>query len=259
MDRDIKYRIAYDALILLGSLLLLTFITRLWPIILLIILGIFVCIIRMLFLKFKTVEVIVPIEPEPAPPIPETETSIKEKAFGLLQRRVTEELLSKYPNARWIWANQNAQNDFDKNDALGIFLKNAGGHMNAKVRIHNLLFLRLDFVTAHSVVESRPILEPEAEPVIRSGEENSEMVPDMAEHEPEINYSLVAYEWVQAKLLTLNEQYNESIAQGKENLLILSYELPHPDSWFEVCEQLRQNGFDFAEILEDGIQVKLKH
>mgnify|MGYP001852026024 FL=1 len=51
-------RLAYDALILLGVLALITFICRLWPILLLILLGIFAAIIRLLFLSTKKVEVI---------------------------------------------------------------------------------------------------------------------------------------------------------------------------------------------------------
>ena len=40
--KEWKRRMAYEALILLGLLALLLFITRLWPILLLVILGIFV-------------------------------------------------------------------------------------------------------------------------------------------------------------------------------------------------------------------------
>lgn len=57
--KEHKRHMAYEALILLGMLALLTFICRLWPILLLIILGIFVAVIRLLFLSSKTVE---PIE-----------------------------------------------------------------------------------------------------------------------------------------------------------------------------------------------------
>lgn len=41
-NKDRKRQIAYEVLMILGSLALLTFICRLWPILLLIILGIFV-------------------------------------------------------------------------------------------------------------------------------------------------------------------------------------------------------------------------
>ena len=41
-DKEKKRQLAYEALIILGMLALLTFICRLWPILLLIILGIFI-------------------------------------------------------------------------------------------------------------------------------------------------------------------------------------------------------------------------
>ena len=47
--KEHKRHMAYEALILLGMLALLTFICRLWPILLLIILGIFVIAVNPLF------------------------------------------------------------------------------------------------------------------------------------------------------------------------------------------------------------------
>ena len=50
-NKDRKRQIAYEVLMILGMLALLTFICRLWPILLLIILGIFAAAIRLLFLS----------------------------------------------------------------------------------------------------------------------------------------------------------------------------------------------------------------
>ena len=41
-DKNFKRHFAYEALVILGLLLLLTYLTRLWPILLLVILGIFI-------------------------------------------------------------------------------------------------------------------------------------------------------------------------------------------------------------------------
>ena len=60
-DKDFKRRIAYEVLIILGMLALLLFICRLWPILLLVILGIFVAALRILFLSQRQVEVIEPL------------------------------------------------------------------------------------------------------------------------------------------------------------------------------------------------------
>ena len=53
--KDQKRHMAYEALVLLGMLALLTFICRLWPILLLIILGIFAAVIRLLFLSSRKI------------------------------------------------------------------------------------------------------------------------------------------------------------------------------------------------------------
>ena len=50
-DKNRQRHIAYEVLVILGQLALLTYITRLWPILLLVILGIFVAALRLLFLS----------------------------------------------------------------------------------------------------------------------------------------------------------------------------------------------------------------
>ena len=65
-NRDKKRHLAYEALLLLGCLAMLLFITRLWPLLLLAILGIFAAVIRLLFLSVRQVETIAP-KPMPQP------------------------------------------------------------------------------------------------------------------------------------------------------------------------------------------------
>ena len=48
--KEFKRHLAYEALVILGVLALLLFICRLWPILLLVILGIFIAALRLLFL-----------------------------------------------------------------------------------------------------------------------------------------------------------------------------------------------------------------
>lgn len=52
-QKDFKTRMAHEALIILGVLALLSVICRLWPILLLLILGIFIAALRLLFLSAK--------------------------------------------------------------------------------------------------------------------------------------------------------------------------------------------------------------
>ena len=107
-NKDRKRQIAYEALMILGLLALLTFICRLWPILLLIILGIFVAAIRLLFLSGNRVD---PVEPQPLLPAPipaPTESDLRKLAQSLITSRITTLVLNEYPNARWIWEAPNA-------------------------------------------------------------------------------------------------------------------------------------------------------
>ena len=49
-DKDYKRHVAYEVLVFLGLLAIFLYMTRLWPILLLVILGIFIAAIRLLFL-----------------------------------------------------------------------------------------------------------------------------------------------------------------------------------------------------------------
>ena len=77
-NKDRKRQIAYEVLMILVSLALLTFICRLWPILLLIILGIFVAAIRLLFLSGNRVD---QVEPPPPPPGTDGKRSAEAGAF----------------------------------------------------------------------------------------------------------------------------------------------------------------------------------
>ena len=254
MDKkEIKRRIAHEVLIIFGVLLLITLVTKMWPVILLIILVIFVYALRLLFLSVKTVEVIVPGPPEPVVLPSETEQSILQKAFGLLQQRITSALAMRYPNARWVWGAQNALSCFEAGDLLVIALKNAGGYQKAYVRTRNLLFLGLEFETVAMQQRCTPQQESECSdsdtPAESAGYDCSEGT--------STNYGLIAYEWVSSHLISINQRFNEEIAKNREELLIPSEELPHPDSWFDICTELKRNGFAEACIREEGIEVNL--
>jgi len=217
------------------------------------ILAIIASALKMVFMSVKTVEVIVPGPPLLALPAPETEESILQKAFGLLQRRITDALGEEYPDGRWVWSTQNAIENFKNNDPLIIFLKSASGHQKATVKTRNLLFLSLEYGTAAPEQSSAEQIENEnKEPYTSDFVETYD--------EPEgvtTNYELVAYEWVSSNLISINKRCNEAIADGKSELFIPSEELPHPDSYFDICEELGRNEFKEVLILEGGIELKL--
>ena len=171
---------AYEALVLLGMLALLTFICRLWPILLLIILGIFAAVIRLLFLSSRKIEVIVPLPLLPEPVKETTEKDVQVLAYSVILRRVTELVLSEYPEARWVWERRMQKNLFRKVRRFLFYSNRAGGYRRAKVVIRNLQVVGIEY---NPQVEENAVLEPE------------DNAPE-PEEEPEVqNYELLAFEW----------------------------------------------------------------
>lgn len=272
MDHEKKRRIAYEVLVLLGVLVLLTFVVRLWPILLLVMLAIIVCALRLLFLKAKTVEVIAPATPPPEPPPHalsgsrsehlglDTEISLVQKAFGLLQRRITEQVELQYPGARWIWGIPNAIERFKNNEPLIVLLNGAGGYQKAQVQVHNLLFKGLYYRTAPTqpIPPMTPAEQRERDIDLPDDDDETDgEVEDIPPDDVPINYGRLAFEWVDANMMDLGAKYNEAIAAGLPEMLIPSEDLPHPDSWTDVCEELKRNGFSVADFCEDGIRVNI--
>ncbi|MBQ9839287.1 MAG: hypothetical protein IJO56_07365, partial [Oscillospiraceae bacterium] len=137
-DKNRQRHLAYEALVILGQLALLTFITRLWPILLLIILGIFIATLRLLFLSSQKVE---PIKPLPALPPPSRlpeEMDMQSMAYCIIQRRITQILQEKYPDARWIWENSRAKEDILAGNPVYVLLNKAGGYRRGHVIIRQL-------------------------------------------------------------------------------------------------------------------------
>jgi hypothetical protein len=92
--------------------------------------------------------------------------------------------------------------------------------------------------------------------IFGDGEDNAETEETLSD-EAAINYGRLAFEWVDANMADINARYNESIAQSQNEMLIPSDELPHPDSWPDVCVELKRNGFTAADFCEDGIIVNI--
>ena len=219
MTREQKKQKRNEVLTIMGLMALLVFTTRLWPILLLMMIGVFAYALWLLFHLEK--------QPEPPSPLllglpaPVSEETVLADAFSLLQRRITEQIVARYPDAKWIWAAADARERFEK-----------GG---------------LDYTAA----EQTPPPVPEAE---LESEEDDAPKP----RQETVDYGLLAFEWVDANLQNLNAQCNEVIAQGKDTFRIFASQLPHGDSWPLICKELLRNGFASAEPLADGIQVQIK-
>jgi len=174
--------------------------------------------------------------PMPAP-LPETEADLLRRAVGLIQRRITEHLAGAYPEARWIWELPNAQARIAEGDPVHIRLNHAGGYRRAEVLITRLQFKGLKF---DSIPEFAP--PPPEEPPEEPGE---------------TDYSYLAYEWVEAHSMELDNRANDAIGRGETELIIYTDELPAPASWQAICEELMRNGFSEAVITETGITTHL--
>ncbi|MCL2343533.1 MAG: hypothetical protein FWC62_06520 [Firmicutes bacterium] len=247
MGKEFKERIAFEVLMILGALILLCLITRLWPLIFLVIPGILIAALRLLFLSAKkNPDVPEPIAPPPRPPRLDTEGDVIRVAFSILHRRVTERVMSQYPDARWVWENSNPMGRFAENLPLTILLNRAGGFRKASVLAHNLQFCGLTYDTVETGdSEEPPEVDADSDPENENTTELGEAV----------DYALTAFQWVDANLLNLNNRCNNAIAEGQTTLLIPAGDLPHPDSWPEVCEELMRNGFSEAVVQANGINV----
>ena len=73
--------------------------------------------------------------------------------------------------------------------------------------------------------------------------------------EPSENYEYLAFEWVDAHVIELNERCNESIARGLSVLEIPAAELPARESWSDICRELEHNGMENCCCTETGITI----
>lgn len=246
-NKDWKTNIAHEALIILGVLALLTFICRLWPILLLIILGIFIAALRLLFLSAKKTKEVPQPEPVTEPEREPTEKDMLDMAYGLILKRITELVTDEYPNARWIWAQPNAKRMIQNDEDVFVLLNHAGGYARAKVCIHNLRATGLQYLSAPAGNEKKSESDNSTETDYES---------DAPEPKPE-NYELIAFQWVDAHALDLNNRCNEEIGQGNDVLILHADELPVPESWADICVELKRVGLADAECIDFGIKINL--
>lgn len=151
-DKNRQRHIAYEVLVILGQLALLTYITRLWPILLLIILGIFVAALRLLFLSSQKVEPVRPLLTLPPPHQPPTEKDLQSAAYTIVQCRITQILSAKFPEARWVWENPRAMEDILAGNPTYVLLNRAGGYRRGRVVFR--------WSTSYLTRNSRPLRPP---------------------------------------------------------------------------------------------------
>ena len=254
-DKEHKRHMAYEALVLLGLLALLTYITRLWPILLLIILGIFIAILRLLFLSSKKVEPLEPVLalPEPTAPSEPREQDFQAMAMVLIQRRISQILEAKYPDVRWIWESPRAKEDIMVGNKVYVILNRAGGYRRGLVLIRNLHVF--DVIFENPDQNPDPVPQP---PVPPKPNPNPEPEGDDEDEEIPEDFGLIAFQWVEANIVALNEKCNEAIGQGASFYLIPQGDLPVSESWMDICKELEYNDLPGAFCCEDGIKIEFE-
>ena len=229
-NQERKANLAYGALITLLALALLCFITRLWPILLLVILGVFIAALRLLFVSAKQNPQPETVQP---PRAAEPETDLESIVFANVCARVTALVRNRFPNANWIWESSDARWRILNGETVGILLNQAGGFRRGEVRMN---LYRVD-----DVVFPQPKPQP---------------VPEPDEPAPE-NYELMAFEWVEAHILELNNRCNEAIGNKRSTVLIKPEELPKPESWPAICAELAKQDIVNTACRPEGIWIQL--
>ena len=182
----------------------------------------------------------------PGPVVEPTEEQVINMAYEVIQKRITEKVCAEYPDARWLWETPNAKQKIKCEEDVFILLNRAGGYHKAKVLIQNLQVVAIEFVTA-KVTEEVPDEEPQPT-----------TMPVEKEEPVKENFELIAFEWVQANILSINAKCNEAIGEQSDYMVIECEDLPQEGSWENICDELINAGFEQVERISDGIKINLK-
>ena len=148
-----------------------------------------------------------------APAVQEpTERDMKAMAYVLIQKRITQILEAKYPNVRWIWENSRAQEDIFIGNPVYVILNRAGGYKRGLVLIRNLQVFDVIFDAAPQTDSPAPppsAEPPKQEPKTTETEEDDDIPED---------FGLLAFQWVEAHIMELNERINEAIGKIQNEL-----------------------------------------
>lgn len=245
MTKEWKSGVMQDVLILLGMLMLLTFICRLWPILLLMILVLFIVMIKLLILSQKSRDDVI-FEPEPVMLLQEPkQVNIIDIAYSEILCRITQIVSKDFPGAKWVWEKPNAKKRIEDGNEVFIILNRAGGYRRALVQIQNLQVTCISYQTVK---------------LTECGEETGAIVSEPDEHPGSLqqeNYELLAFEWVDAKIIEINEKCNDAIGDNAEYILLTEDELPVKESWPDICKELHRQNIAQMECLEEGIRIYL--
>lgn len=256
--KEWQRHMAYEALVILGMLALLLFVCRLWPILLLVILGIFAAALRLVFLSSPKVQPIRPEQPastaQQAVTNREAENAEDAQSFGELQTRITRWVRQEYPEARWVWKCPDAKARFQRGEDMVILLNRAGGYREAVIHLQGKRLFEIQYLCAP--VENPRLQQPEEAASPQEEQPTLEEVASQPETSQPEDYSLAAFEWVESHLEELNILCNECIAQKQDFLLLTGGDLPEPAAWPALCQELARNGLS-CRVQEEGVQIEI--
>ena len=257
--KEWQRHMAYEALVILGMLALLLFVCRLWPILLLVILGIFAAALRLVFLSSPKVQPIRPEQQTATSSAPQRAVKSQRSAqnvedtlsFGELQTQITRWVRQEYPNARWVWKCPDAKARFQRGEDMAILLNRAGGYREAVIYLQGKRLFEIQYLCAPA--EKPQLEEPASPPEEQPAMEEAASQPETSQPE---DYSLTAFEWVESHLEELNTLCNECIAQKQDFLLLTGGDLPEPAAWSALCQELLRNGLS-CRVQEEGVQIEI--
>ena len=71
------------------------------------------------------------------------------------------------------------------------------------------------------------------------------------------DYTLAAFQWVEANLQSLNNRCIDAIAEGCPHVFLSEHDLPDAESWPAVYDELKRRDFSGLLITADGINITL--
>lgn len=233
-----------DIFILYGALLLLSFICRIWPVILLAILGLFAVMIRMLFLSLSNKnnyeEADIIISDDSIQQTTYTKGELELAVFHDFEDQVTEFVLSHWKDATWVFEKSDVHNRIFTGGDVYILLNNAGGYRRARVIYQGLKVYGLKYGDVHDYTDM------------------GEAPDDIGVAEiPIVNYSMIAFEWCDAHLSEINAQCEKAFEKDLKEVLIPVEELPVPESFEDICKEILRRLDREAQIMTDGILIIL--
>lgn len=236
-------KLLQEAIIFFLLTILFSFMCRLWFITFLGVIGLLTAGIWRLVLIFIKAPSVEPISNPTENPITETH----DDWYSVILRKISELVQNEYPNAKWVWQQPNAMKRIQNGEDLSVILNSAGGYRRAMVVIEDFTVVGLEYCEQANETVSDEVDEETG---------TSDSTPRRKEKKGE-NFDLLAYEWVQENIMSLNERCNEAVGQGLQEIFLAAEELPIKESWRNICAELIREEIKDVECMPDGIKIKL--